>query len=78
MQVVDVVVQLLAIGVAHRGQLLHADLNDARQVFDLLLRVRDDRRLRAQADPHLGAESQPQQADHQHDQLRLEVQRGKV
>ena len=78
MQIVHVVMQLIAIGVAHRGQFLHANLDHAREVLDPLLRRRDDFRLRAKAHPHLRAQRQREQADHQHDQLRLKVQRGKV
>ena len=78
MQIVNVVMQLIAIGVAHRGQLLHSNLDHPRQVFDLLLGVRHDRRLRAQAHPYLRAQRQRQQPDHQHDQLRLQVKRGKI
>ena len=48
MQIVDIVMKLVAIGVAHRGQFLHADLDHPRQIFDPLLRRRDDFRLRAQ------------------------------
>ena len=78
MQIVHVVVQLIAIGIAHRSQFLHANLNHAREVLDPLLRGRDDLRLRAEAHPHLGAQRQREQTDHQHDQLRLQVQRGEV
>ena len=66
-QAPDIAVQPIAIGVSDRGQFLHADLDHPREIFDLLLRGRDDRLLSAKADPDLGAKSQAEQPDHQHD-----------
>ena len=71
----DIVAQTVGIGGAYRSKFLHADLNRAGEVADFFLGAFDDRFLGAEADDNLRAERQCEQADHQEDQLDLEIQR---
>src|SRR5229473_2673599 len=73
-QLADVMLELVAVGRSNRGQFLHAYLDGAGEIFDVFLSSADDRFLRAQAHDHFGAQSQPQQHNHQGDQLRFETE----
>ncbi len=78
MQTADVTMQPIAIRITDRGQLLHADLNHPRKIFNLLLRSSDDSFLRPKTNPNLRAKGQAKQPDHEHNKLGLEVERRKI
>src|SRR5579875_833642 len=72
-QVTDIVLQAVAVGGAHRGEFLDADLDSAGQILDVFLLGMRDRLLRAQADHDHRAERGGQQYNDYHQQLGFET-----